>query len=127
MLIKGVPQRLSDPTHAVAAGIGMVPGERGLGLIMNQSVRDNILLASLDRLGSLKGFDRGAADRIVNTLMELLDIRPRRPETDTGVDRLTLVTRFRRCSSGRQTRSGVESCHRRMVARALARGWSSSP
>jgi ABC-type sugar transport system ATPase subunit len=44
---------------------------------LNQSVRDNILLASLDRLGSLRGFDRSAADRIVNTLVELLDIRPR--------------------------------------------------
>jgi ABC-type sugar transport system ATPase subunit len=80
VLIKGVSKRLSDPSHAVAAGIGMVPGERGLGLIMNQSVRDNILLASLDRISSLKGFDRNAADRIVTTLMELLDIRPRRAE-----------------------------------------------
>ena len=80
VLIKGVPKRLSNPSHAVAAGIGMVPGERGLGLIMNQSVRDNILLASLDRFASLKGFDRSAADRTVTTLMELLDIRPRRAE-----------------------------------------------
>ena len=80
VLIKGVPKRLSNPSHAVAAGIGMVPGERGLGLIMNQSVRDNILLASLDRFASRKGFDRSAADRTVTTLMELLDIRPRRAE-----------------------------------------------
>ena len=80
VLIKGVPKRLSNPSHAVAAGIGMVSGERDLGLILNQSVRDNILLASLDRLGSLKGFDRSAADRIVNTLVELLDIRPRQAE-----------------------------------------------
>jgi ABC-type sugar transport system ATPase subunit len=80
VLIKGVPRRLSAPSHAVAAGIGMVPGERGLGLIMSQSVRDNILLASLDRLGSLRGFDKSGADRIVNALMELLDIRPRQPE-----------------------------------------------
>jgi ABC-type sugar transport system ATPase subunit len=80
VLIKGVPKRLSNPSHAVAAGIGMVPGERGLGLIMNQSVRDNILLASLDRFASRKGFDRSAVDRTVTTLMELLDIRPRRAE-----------------------------------------------
>ena len=32
------------------AGIGMVPGERALGLVMNQSVRDNILLPNLDAL-----------------------------------------------------------------------------
>ena len=80
VLIRGVPKRLSNPSHAVAAGIGMVPGERGLGLIMNQSVGDNILLASLDRFASRKGFDRSAADRTVTTLMELLDIRPRRAE-----------------------------------------------
>src|SRR5262249_48771292 len=80
LLIKGVLKRLSDPSRAVASGIGMVAGERRLGLIMNQSVRDNILLASLDRLGGVKGFDRSAADRIVKTLVELLDIRPHRPE-----------------------------------------------
>ena len=39
----------SSPADAIAAGIGMVPGERRLGLVMNQSVRDNILLPSLDR------------------------------------------------------------------------------
>ena len=38
------------PADAIAAGIGMVPGERSLGLVMNQSVRDNILLPNLDAL-----------------------------------------------------------------------------
>ena len=41
---------VSQPADAIRAGIGMVPGERRLGLIMNLSVRDNILLPSLDRL-----------------------------------------------------------------------------
>ena len=46
---------------------------------MNQSVHDNILLASLGRLG--KGLSgRRAGRRLVAELMELLDIRPRRPE-----------------------------------------------
>jgi ABC-type sugar transport system ATPase subunit len=79
--------RLSDgerefatPACAIRAGVGMVPGERRLGLVMNQSVRDNILLPSLDLLKRAGRLDRAAADRLVRDLMELLDIRPRRPE-----------------------------------------------
>jgi ribose transport system ATP-binding protein len=78
--IKGVARRLSAPADAVAAGLGMVPGERRLGLLMRQSVRDNILLASLDRLWRASGFDRRRADALVAALMQSLDIRPRRPE-----------------------------------------------
>ena len=44
---------------------------------MNLSVRDNILLPSLDRLMRGGRIDRAAGDRLVAELMELLDIRPR--------------------------------------------------
>jgi ribose transport system ATP-binding protein len=74
------PRRLRGPADAIAAGIGFVPGERALGLVLNQSVRDNILLASLDRLRRGIVIDRAAGERIVAELMDLLDIRPRRPE-----------------------------------------------
>ena len=77
--LNGEPRRLASPASAIAAGIGMVPGERRLGLIMNQSMRDNILLPSLDRLHRAGLIDRAAGDRLVAELMELLDIRPRRP------------------------------------------------
>lgn len=72
--------RVTKPRTAIAAGIGMIPGERRLGLIMNQSVRDNILLPSLGRLRRAGIVDRAAGDRLVVQLMELFDIRPRRPE-----------------------------------------------
>jgi ABC-type sugar transport system ATPase subunit len=75
----GAARRLSDPTSAIHAGIGMVPGERRLGLVMNLSVADNILLPSLDRLTRGGRIDRAAGDRLVSELMELLDIRPREP------------------------------------------------
>jgi ribose transport system ATP-binding protein len=78
--IKGVARRLSTPAEAVAAGLGLVPGDRGVGLLMQRTVRDNILLASLNRLWRFRGFDRRAADALVAALMEDLDIRPRRPE-----------------------------------------------
>jgi len=69
-------RRLAHPAAAIAEGIGMVPAERALGLIGNQSVRDNILLPGL------RGWrlNNAAGDRLVAELMDLLDIRPRRPE-----------------------------------------------
>jgi ABC-type sugar transport system ATPase subunit len=78
--VGGEPRTLHGPAQAIAAGIGFTPGERALGLVLNQSVRDNILLASLDRISRNFMVDRAAGDRIVAELMELLDIRPRRPE-----------------------------------------------
>jgi ABC-type sugar transport system ATPase subunit len=71
---------IKHPAHAIAAGIGMVPGERMLGLVMNQSVRDNILLPNLDALSRLGWLDRNAGEAVVTELMELLDIRPRQPQ-----------------------------------------------
>lgn len=78
--VNGQQRRLADPVDAIRAGIGMVPGERRLGLIMNISVRDNIVLPSLDRLASGGVLNRGSGDRLAAQLMEMLDIRPRRPE-----------------------------------------------
>ena len=66
-----------SPADAIRSGIGMVPGERRLGLIGNLSVRENILLPSLDHLTRAGSLDRAAGDRVVAELMELLDIRPR--------------------------------------------------
>ena len=80
MRVGGVAATAQQSGGAIAAGIGMVPGERRLGLVMNQSVRDNILLPSLDRLARGGRIDRAAGDRLVAELMELLDIRPRRPD-----------------------------------------------
>ncbi len=78
--VNGTARRLTSPAAAIAAGIGMVPAERPLGLVMNASVRENILLPSLGRLTRHRRFDRAAADRIIGELMDLLDIRPRRPD-----------------------------------------------
>jgi ABC-type sugar transport system ATPase subunit len=82
--VGGEERRLASPRQAIAAGIGMVPGERSLGLVMNQSVRDNILLPNLDALSRLGYLDRDAGDRIVAELMELVDIRPRQPSLKAG-------------------------------------------
>ena len=75
--VNGQARRVTGPADAIRSGIGMVPGERRLGLVMNLSVRDNILLPSLSRLTRMGHLDRSAGDRVVARLMELLDIRPR--------------------------------------------------
>jgi ABC-type sugar transport system ATPase subunit len=72
--IKGRLRRIRNPIAAIEAGIGFVPPSRRLGLIMNQTVHDNILLPSLG------GGSRRAGRRLVAELMDLLDIRPRRPD-----------------------------------------------
>ncbi|HML14899.1 MAG TPA: sugar ABC transporter ATP-binding protein [Xanthobacteraceae bacterium] len=79
VVVDGVARRLTSPAAAIAAGIGMVPAERACGLIMNASVRDNILLPSLGRFMRRGRFHKAAADRVVRELMDLLDIRPRAP------------------------------------------------
>jgi ribose transport system ATP-binding protein len=73
----GAPQRIGSPVAAVRAGIGFVPDERRLGLVMNLSVRDNILLPSLGLLARRGRLDRAQGDRLVGQLMDMLDIRPR--------------------------------------------------
>src|SRR5262249_29262042 len=39
--VGGQPRRFRHPADAIAAGVGMVPPERALGLVMGLSVRDN--------------------------------------------------------------------------------------
>src|SRR5262249_46908705 len=78
--VNGRPRHLTSPAAAIGAGIGMVPAERALGLVMNASVRENILLPSLARFTRRGRFDRAAADPVRDEVMELLDIPPRRPD-----------------------------------------------
>ena len=68
-----------NPAAAIDAGVGLVPGERGLGLVMAMSVRENIILPNLDRLKTSVGLDRRRIDALVDDLMETVDIRPRDP------------------------------------------------
>ena len=47
-------------------------------------MRDNILLPNLDQIGHAFRLDRRRGDALVHELMELMDIRPRRPEVRVG-------------------------------------------
>jgi len=65
---------------AVAAGIGMVPNERALGLVLDLTVRENIVLPHLARFGAWWRMDDAQADRVVRALLERLDVRPSNPD-----------------------------------------------
>ena len=118
-------ERLARPADAIRAGIGMVPGERRLGLVMNLSVRDNILLPSLDALTRAGRIDRAAGDRVVAELMELLDIRPR----DASLPRGDAVGRQPAEGDPRQMAGarGRRSAARRADARRRCRRQGADP
>ena len=81
----GKPERVASPLDAIRIGIGLVPDERRLGLIFNLSIRDNVLLPSLDVVARHGRIDRTHGNRLVEQMMELLDIRPRRPELQVSL------------------------------------------
>ncbi|MGB0629151.1 MAG: sugar ABC transporter ATP-binding protein [Alphaproteobacteria bacterium] len=70
----------ASPSEAISDGLGLVPGERGLGLVMALTVRENIILPNLDRFSTRWGLDKKAIDALVGELMETVDIRPRDPD-----------------------------------------------
>ena len=78
--VKGVAVTARHPQHAIGAGIGMVPNERALGLVLSHSVRDNIVLPSLARFSRPWRLDHAAIDAIVRELIARLDIRPADPD-----------------------------------------------
>ncbi|MDE0058622.1 MAG: sugar ABC transporter ATP-binding protein [Defluviicoccus sp.] len=83
----GAPVRLGRPADAIRAGIGLVPGERALGLAMELTVRENIVLPNLPLLARGLRLDRPAIDRLVARLIESVDIRP--PDPDRSVRQLS--------------------------------------
>jgi ABC-type sugar transport system ATPase subunit len=84
---RSATETFDSPADAIASGIGLVPGERGLGLIMGLTVRENIVLPNLDRLKTTVGLNRKAIDRLVADLIETVDIRP--PDPDKPVRELS--------------------------------------
>lgn len=85
--LRGTDRHTRHPAEAVASGIGMVPNERALGLVLDLTVRDNIVLPHLARFGAWWRMDDAAADRVVRALLDQLDVRP--PNPDTVVRRLS--------------------------------------
>lgn len=80
----GADQGSGGVRRAVADGRAFVPGERAKALVMNMSVRDNIVLPHLSKYSRVWRRDERAIDAVVATMMERLDIRPRNPRLPVG-------------------------------------------
>ncbi|HEX9462966.1 MAG TPA: sugar ABC transporter ATP-binding protein [Alphaproteobacteria bacterium] len=76
---RGSDATFAHPADAIAAGVGLVPGERSSALVLGLSIRDNIVLPNLRRFRRLR-LGRREIDGLVGRLMDELDIRPRDAE-----------------------------------------------
>jgi ABC-type sugar transport system ATPase subunit len=75
--IEGKQVRLRSPRDAVNAGISLVTEDRKRdGLVMSQTVRDNVSLAALPRMSRGGFLDRAAQRRLVQEKVEALAVRP---------------------------------------------------
>ena len=76
VLFDGQPFR-GRPNEAVRRGMGFAPEERkAQGLLLDQSVGDNITISSLGKLSRFGWLNRGAAARESDRLIRELQIRP---------------------------------------------------
>jgi ribose transport system ATP-binding protein len=84
VLRDGVPARLHKPRDAVRAGIVVIPEDRkGEGLILDQSTRENVGLASLSDLSRFGVVRRVDEKRLAAEAIEGFGIRPPAAETAT--------------------------------------------
>jgi L-arabinose transport system ATP-binding protein len=81
--LDGRPLRLRSPADAILAGVGYAPESRKAdALVLMRSVRENISLASLERLRRGR-FVRGHAERrLVDELIARLEIKTPSPEQE---------------------------------------------
>lgn len=80
--VRGEELKLRSPADAIGAGIALVPEDRHeQGLVLEHTVRTNLMLPTLGRLARAAIIDDRAGDRIVDDAIETLDIRTRSPRT----------------------------------------------
>jgi ribose transport system ATP-binding protein len=74
--IEGRPVRLRNAEQAIAAGLALIPEDRRIqGLVLEHSVRDNLLLPLLDRVSSAGFLSRGKIAQLTAQLISRLSIR----------------------------------------------------
>jgi ribose transport system ATP-binding protein len=74
--IDGRPLRVRTPKDAIAAGVYLVPEDRRHeGLVLAASVKDNISLASLDRLNSASLLRFGREKALAGDMVKQLNVR----------------------------------------------------
>jgi ribose transport system ATP-binding protein len=83
LLLHGRPVNLSSPRAATAAGIALIPEDRrDQGLVLEHSVRDNLLLPLLSRIRRGPFLSERAGDELARSLIERFAVKvanPNRP------------------------------------------------
>jgi ribose transport system ATP-binding protein len=80
VLLRGRPVDLSTPRTAIAAGIALIPEDRrAQGLVLDHSVRDNLLLPLLPRIRRGPLLSDAAGRRLAGTLLERFSVKVANP------------------------------------------------
>ncbi|ACY19087.1 sugar ABC transporter ATP-binding protein [Haliangium ochraceum] len=89
ILLDGQPLPIRTPRDAIASGIALVTEDRKLkGLVLGQSVRDNLLLASLDKVTNRWGVVDERRERTL-ARENVKDLRIKTPGVDVAVSTLS--------------------------------------
>jgi len=81
ILVRGEPVTVGSPRAAMGVGIGLIPEDRHVqGLVVDHTVRENLLAPILGRLSRGGIVDDREGDRVVRTSVDALRIRTRSPE-----------------------------------------------
>lgn len=80
VVISGVPKKISNPNHAIKAGLGYVPADRkSEGLVLPLSVYENSSMTTIDRLGQRGYFNKRQSRSQTHQLIERLSIKVANP------------------------------------------------
>ena len=83
--IKGREVHLKNPKACIREGIALIPEDRGLqGLVLAQSIRENIVMAALDRVVKGIFISERKEKEIVDEMMKTFAIKAESPETLAG-------------------------------------------
>ena len=75
LLIQGERLELRSPQQAIEAGIGLLPEDRKReGLVLSMNVRDNVTLASLEKILNRGIVNRGAQEELATAYVDSLTI-----------------------------------------------------
>jgi ribose transport system ATP-binding protein len=84
--VAGKTVALRSPADAIAAGVFLVPEDRrNQGLLLSQSVKENVSLPSLDHLNHLGLVSRGAERDLAERMRQRLNIRTPNVEQRAGL------------------------------------------
>lgn len=83
--VKNKPLKLKNASAAMKEGIALIPEERGIqGVVLKQSVRENIVLASLDKICTGPFLSKQKEDKMVEKGMKALSVKAKSPEALVG-------------------------------------------